>query len=499
MKPAREPTAPHGALEHATEVTQDRLGRLARTGRALRLARGLYAVGATLPPEQVVQHHLYDIIAAVLPQGVICGRSALSGGRPVDGFIYIAHPDPSRMAPLRLPGCAVVPVVGPGPLPGDMEMPAGLFMAGSARSLIENTDMRGRRAKHRAGTRAVEDRIDDLARVGGAGQVRTALEQLDVVAGSFDPSAVATVRERLAAVLGTFTSNLVPSSHRLAARLSGVPFDGHRINILTNLIEYLDARPPRPCPAFPPSSRWEWLAFFEAYFSNYIEGTIFAVEEARLIAVEGVIPAERPSDAHDVSATYKLAIDLADRVWVPRSGDDLIEILRSRHSLLMAARPDKRPGEFKTKPNYAGGYQFVDPALVEGTLSRGFETLNRLRDPFSRAVVMMVLVTECHPFDDGNGRVARLTSNAELSAAGEVRIVIPNVYRNDYLAGLTGMSNQAGRGEALVAVLEFAQRWTAAVDWSNYDTTDKTLIACNAYLDPIRADRSGQRLILPTT
>lgn len=498
MKPSTGPTAPHGVLEQATATTQQQLGRMARSGRALRLAPGLYAVGASLPPEQVAQHHLYDIIAAVLPQGVICGRSALTGGRPVNGFIYVAHPKPSRMAPLRLPGCAVVPVVGPGPLPGDMKMSAGLFLSGPARSLIENADVRGRRAKHRAGTKAIEDRIDDLARVGGTGRVQAALKQLDVVAESFDSTAVAAVRQRLAAVLGTFTATLVPSSPRLAARLSGSPFDGHRINMLAALIEYLDTRPPRPCPAIPSSLRWEWLSFFEAYFSNYIEGIIFAVEEARLIVVDGLVPNDRPADAHDVSATYKLAVDSVDRVWVPRSGNELIEILRNRHSVLMAARPEKHPGEFKSKPNFAGGYQFVDPALVEGTLRRGFETLNRLGDPFSRAVAIMVLITECHPFDDGNGRIARLASNAELSAAGEVRIVIPNVFRNDYLAGLSGMSNQAGRGEAFVAVLEFAQRWTAAVDWSNYDTADKTLIACNAYLDPIRADRSGQRLILPS-
>lgn len=57
---------------------------------------------------------------------------------------------------------------------------------------------------------------------------------------------------------------------------------------------------------------------------------------------------------------------------------------------------------------------------------------------------MMLLLTEVHPFDDGNGRVARILANAELST-GQVRIVIPSSYRNDYLAGLNGVSNRAGQ------------------------------------------------------
>lgn len=124
---------------------------------------------------------------------------------------------------------------------------------------------------------------------------------------------------------------------------------------------------------------------------------------------------------------------------------------------------------FKEKANYTGGTRFVDPDLVEGTLVRGFELLNVLTDPLARAVAMMALVTECHPFDDGNGRVARLTANAELSLAGQVRIIIPTVYRNNYIAALNGFSGQAGQGRSLLAILDFAQKWTSMIDWSSYE------------------------------
>jgi hypothetical protein len=43
-------------------------------------------------------------------------------------------------------------------------------------------------------------------------------------------------------------------------------------------------------------------SFIEAYFSNYIEGTRFVVEEAKRIVFDGVMPAQRPQDGHDVLA-----------------------------------------------------------------------------------------------------------------------------------------------------------------------------------------------------
>jgi Fic family protein len=111
---------------------------------------------------------------------------------------------------------------------------------------------------------------------------------------------------------------------------------------------------------------------------------------------------------------------------------------------------------------------------------------------------MMLLLTEVHPFDDGNGRIARLFANAELTTAGQIRIVVPTIYRNNYLAGLVGVSNGAGDGQTLHSVLDFAQRWTAAVDWTSYEAADAELQRNNAYLDSAVAESSGIRLRLPS-
>jgi Fic/DOC family len=492
---------PAGVLEFATPARKSTLSRAVKAGRALRLAPGIFVLGATLPAEKIAYHHRFAIVAQVWRGAVVCDASALAGGEPTAGWLFICHPDPPRSSDLHLPGLSVAPRVGPGPLPGDMALPFGLVLSGPARTLVENVPLGGPQPTSRppraAGVEMVEDRIDADARTGGAGRIRAQLAQLDVIASSLPAKPVELVRRRLAAVLGSFTGDALPRSPRLRARLTGQPYDQHRIDMFAALAALLDDTAPQPRPALGGEGRWRWLAFFEAYFSNFIEGTEFGVEEARRIAIDGVEPADRPQDAHDVAATYRIASDPSLSRAVAKSGDELFDMLRAQHEVLMAARSEKRPGQFKEKQNYAGGYAFVAPDMVAGTLLRGFDCFSGVTDPFHRAVALMLLLTECHPFDDGNGRIARLVSNATLSAAGQVRIVIPTVYRNNYLAGLSGVSNGAGRGETLVAVLAFAQRWTASVDWSDWGLTDAQMRDSNAYVDPGLAEHSGQPLRLP--
>jgi len=86
--------------------------------------------------------------------------------------------------------------------------------------------------------------------------------------------------------------------------------------------------------------------------------------------------------------------------------------------------------------------------------------------------------------------------NAELVAASERRIIVPTVYRNNYLAGLRALSRNR-QPEAIVRVLNFAQRYTAAIDFSDHDAAAAQLERTNAFLDPQVADDEGLRLKLP--
>lgn len=98
-----------------------------------------------------------------------------------------------------------------------------------------------------------------------------------------------------------------------------------------------------------------------------------------------------------------------------------------------------------------------------------------------------------HPFDDGNGRLARVMMNAELEAGGESRIIIPTVYREDHLGALRVLSRQ-NHALPFVQMLDYAQRFTALLDFSALDNVLATLRSCNAF-----DDTGDLRLRLPET
>jgi Fic family protein len=108
----------------------------------------------------------------------------------------------------------------------------------------------------------------------------------------------------------------------------------------------------------------------------------------------------------------------------------------------------------------------------------------------------MFVVAEVHPFDDGNGRIARIMMNAELIAASDYRIIIPSVYRNNYMMGLRGMSTN-GHAQGLIASLDYAQRYTATIDYTDLDTASRQLTNSNAFREADEEAAGITRLELP--
>ncbi len=86
--------------------------------------------------------------------------------------------------------------------------------------------------------------------------------------------------------------------------------------------------------------------------------------------------------------------------------------------------------------------------------------------------------------------------NAELVGAGQARIIIPTVFRNNYLSALKALTHQA-KPDALIRVLDFAQKYTSLIDWSDIKKAQKTLLETYAFEDSNLAELSGNRLLLP--
>jgi hypothetical protein len=144
-------------------------------------------------------------------------------------------------------------------------------------------------------------------------------------------------------------------SPSLRACVTGIPYDERRLQGFSDLVTQLQELPPDVAPSLPAVvGRRRLLPFYEAYFSNFIEGTEFTVDEAAEIVFDGKMPEGRPQDAHDVLGTYEIVRDGVEMATLPRSGDGLLELLRARHAVLLDSRPEKNPGRFKTRANRAG-------------------------------------------------------------------------------------------------------------------------------------------------
>jgi fido (protein-threonine AMPylation protein) len=466
-------------------------------GEIRRIARGLYTRNLTDPVEHVIRQNLYPTIAALYPGAVIADRSARLGRPAEDGSLFLVH---DRTAEATLPGLVLRPRKGPGPIKGDLPLPAGLHMSSIPRALLENSVLTRSRRHRSARTLSrpeLEEWIESLLEQYGDDGLRAFRERARAIASGLGlDEQLATLDPLVGAVLGT-RRDVRATSAALRARQAGHPVDPRRLDGFEQLFQALERTTPITRPVLDPDApRYRYLPFFEAYFSNFIEGTEFAVEEARAIVFDGVVPANRPQDAHDVTATYRLVSDRAEMSRVPADADAFVSLLRSRHRVLMEARAGAAPGAFKQQPNRVGSITFVAPALVEGTLRAAFAFYERLLSPFARAAYLMFVVAEVHPFTDGNGRIARIMMNAELVAASEQRIIIPQVYRNNYLMALRALTVN-GRPEALISMLEFAQRYTASIDYSDFDAALRLLEETNAFNDPVEADAAGVRLVLP--
>jgi len=428
-------------------------------------------------------------VAHYAPGAVVSHRTAFQGRPSDDGTVFMTSPRGKR---LDVAGLHLRVRKGPGPLPGDQPFVSGLVLASEPRLLLENLSLaRARETTRRTVPRQdLEVRLETILR----GRGEEGLHRIRDQARALAPSLGATKEmAHLDALIGALLRSL-----RGQARAAGRPFDPEpveRFELLARTL--LTATPLQRVDPVTVGPAFENLAFMDAYFSNYIEGTEFEIDEAHAIVFDGVIPARRPADAHDVLGTYRLVGDLT---WLKRNlaGDSdavaFLDRLTAAHAILMAGRPEVGPGQWKTQPNRAGSTLFVEPELVAGTLMKGWEIARTLRMPFQRAAMIMFVLAEVHPFTDGNGRIARALMNAELVAAGERRVIVPTVYRDDYLGALRALSRQ-DTPMPLVLMLDQAQRFTASVRWDEYATARADLTAARAFAVP----EEGVRLLIPRT
>lgn len=471
-----------------TDRTQARrLQRLAQQGQLRRIYPGIYTDDLVQPLQAVVRRELFALCSLVASGAIISHRSALDGGRPtVAGSVFLTG---ANRRDFSLPGVTLRIAQGAGPLDSDIRVPtfAGdAFISSQARALLENlTASRGDPAERRTlGTAGVEawlerfisrdvsgavNRIRDTAReIAKPLGLEPQFQQLDAIIG---------------ALLGTRTARL--TARAAIARAAGRPYDDARLTLFQTLAEELQ-RNPVQVPLADPRADIHVQAFVETYFSNYIEGTEFELEEAHDIVVNGRPLQYREDDSHDILGTYQAILRSKATPVIPPTFAAFVAQLQAWNRQVIESRAVKHPGEFKTEANRAGNTMFVAPDLVLGTLEKGYEIIMSTPTPSQRATLASFIVAEVHPFADGNGRTLRLAMNLFLTQAGLARIIIPTVFRDDYISALKALSSNA-HPTPLVRMLTRAARFSRWLDLSSKERAFASLKQSHALERPAAA------------
>lgn len=458
------------------------LSMMSKKGVIRKIAPKIYTSNLTEPIEVVVRRNLFLIFGMLFPNAVVSHRSAFEMKPTESGDFFLTY---KYSKIVKLPGLVIHLMDGPGSIPDDTEFMGQLFIACPERAFMENLQV----AYHKKDTikclpqSEIEMRLEKVIQINGekaVNGIRDKARELSEPLGMVEEFAKL---DKIIGALLTTKDSMVLTSSLARARAFGEPYDPQRYELFQTLFTALNAE---VFPSFPERNltpqAYRVFAFFESYFSNYIEGTELTIEDAKLIIeTNRPLPAKN-EDSHDMLGTFHIVSNRQEMSIVPTTAEELLDILQSRHGRMLSARPGKHPGMFKMQNNRAGNSFFMDCELVRGTLKRGFELYHALRSPYARALFMLFMVSEVHPFDDGNGRISRIMMNAELTHANESKIIIPTVFRTDYLGALRKLTRQSDPA-VLIRAINRVRLFSSQLQTDDFETMKFQLERANAFSD----------------
>lgn len=464
----------------ADSVTSRRISKWEDDGLIRKIASRLYTSNLEDTPEDIITRNIFPILGNLYPDAVLSHRTAFEFAPTAKGQVFVTYKYTKKV---KLPGITIRFLEGVSAIKGDTSFSGKLMVSQRERALLENLQVS---RKTGADSKTldypqIEEKLEQIIRVNGEEELNVVRDRAREISEEIGmQKEFEKLNKIISALLSTRSVKELKSPIALA-RAIGTPYDPARLQLFEILFRELKHQEFKNREEQNTTDQaYRNFAFYESYFSNYIEGTVFEIDTAKqIIATQQPLP-ERDEDSHDVLGTYQLVFNKQEMKIVPYSAENLINILQYRHEILLNGRKDKKPGKFKDKNNQAADTSFVDMELVRGTLLQSFDFYKALTHPFTKAAYIMFVVSEVHPFLDGNGRISRVMMNAELSTAGQTKIIIPTVYREDYLGALR-RSTRNKDPKVYIRMLERAQAFSHTIYGSDMDAMEVRLLQSNAF------------------
>ncbi|HLG99194.1 MAG TPA: Fic family protein [Bryobacteraceae bacterium] len=196
----------------------------------------------------------------------------------------------------------------------------------------------------------------------------------------------------------------------------------------------------RPLPAEALNNLEHYYDIELTYTSNAIEGNTLSPVETTLVIEKGITIAGKPLKDHlealDHYDGIRYVRELVRQQPAPITESDI----RSLHNLVVKrSRPDIA-GRYADLPRYvrtdAGQHTFPHPAEIPALMGDFAAWLRTAPDTPAAAFTAHRRLVDIHPFNDGNGRVARLLMNLILIRAGYPPVAVRPEDRPAYIRAL---------------------------------------------------------------
>jgi Fic family protein len=186
------------------------------------------------------------------------------------------------------------------------------------------------------------------------------------------------------------------------------------------------------------------------YTSNAIEGNTLSAVETMLVLEKGITVGGKPLKDHLEALDHYDAIryvrELAQRK-TPLTESDL----RNLHKLVMRRSAPDIAGQYADLPRFVrtetGRYSFPSPAEVPALMGDFAGWLRTAPLTPDSAFTAHRRLVDIHPFNDGNGRTARLLMNLILIRAGYPPVAVRPEDRLEYIRSLQEEQAEKGADE----------------------------------------------------
>ena len=220
---------------------------------------------------------------------------------------------------------------------------------------------------------------------------------------------------------------------------------------------------------------WKKIRLEWNYNSNRIEGNTLTYGETELLLIRGRVEGDHPMRDYEEMKAHDLAVEKVRELARDKERDLTEADIRTLNLLVLkepfwkeAETPDGQPtrkqifpGQYKTQPNHVRTptgeiFKFAIPEEVPGKMRELMEWFKEsIESPPAPIASFLAQLHHrfiiIHPFDDGNGRIARLLLNYVLIRLGYPPFVIENRDRESYFPAL--QKADVGNMDALAAYL----------------------------------------------